>query len=172
MHHQALLALGLLPQLLSASVLHVRQSVECSFSISASKGDTCQSFADSWGLDLAVFKSLNPGVACPNLVADQDYCVVGTVSTVKPEPPKSTSQSPAKPTSTSTSKTTSIPPTTTSASPYSPTQPGLSPKCDKFHLVVAGDQCSTLQTKYSISAVQFIAWNPSITPRTHHIPLL
>jgi hypothetical protein len=37
-------------------------------------------FAASWGMTVAGFQALNPGVSCPTLVSGHDYCVVGSVS--------------------------------------------------------------------------------------------
>lgn len=155
---KSFLVLGLLPHLLSARMLRTRQGVSCSFSVTASAEDTCQSFVTSWGLTLANFESFNPGIDCPTLVAGQSYCVIGTVSsssiisTTSPEPTTRT------PTSTTTVTTT------TSALP-SPTQPGLVANCDKFYLVSSGDQCNIIEAKFGISATQFAAWNPYIDAR-------
>ena len=62
----------------------------------------------------------------------------------------------------STSAATTLATTTTSSKKYEPTQPGVPPNCDKFHLVAAGDQCDTIEAKYGITDAQFKAWNPSI----------
>lgn len=175
MYNKFLFALGWFPAFLSAS-----STVDCSFATAASAGDTCQTFADNWGTDLATFELLNPGVSCPTLVAGQDYCVVGTVKTAQPltttsRPVATTSKltvTTPKPIVTTSKPTkgasTTVKPISTSSNPYSPTQSGLIATCDKFHLVQAGDQCGTIQTKYSISAAQFSAWNPSIDASMHH----
>ncbi|OJJ66126.1 hypothetical protein ASPBRDRAFT_211716 [Aspergillus brasiliensis CBS 101740] len=139
MYYKAAVVLGLLPQLISASVV-------CSFSVAASNGDTCKSFAASWGQSLESFQALNPGVACPTLTAGQSYCVVGTVTN--------------DPTTTTIGTTATT--TTSSSSSYEPTQPGVPSNCDKFHLVASGDQCDTIESQYGISDDQFKAWNPSI----------
>ncbi|KAL4769216.1 hypothetical protein BDW60DRAFT_195675 [Aspergillus nidulans var. acristatus] len=146
MGYKAAIVLGLFPHLLSASVV-------CSFSVAASKGDTCESFAASWGQTLEAFKSLNPGVSCPTLTAGRSYCVIGTIT----DDPKTTIT-----TTSTTIKTTTTATTTTSSSKYEPTQPGVPSNCDKFHLVASGDQCDTIEAKYGISDAQFKAWNPSI----------
>jgi LysM repeat protein len=154
MGYKTAVLLGLLPQLLSASVV-------CSFSVAANNGDTCQSFASTWGQSVEDFEALNPGVSCPNLTAGQSYCVIGTVSN-DPEP-----------TTTSTTLKTTTSTTTTSSSPYQPTQPGLVANCDQFHLVASGDQCDTIEAKYGITDAQFKAWNPSINARmSDPIPFL
>ena len=64
------LVLGLLaPQLIDALAVQVRQSVTCDFSTAANSGDTCTSFASEWGLTVAAFEAINPGISCPNLFA-------------------------------------------------------------------------------------------------------
>lgn len=52
-----------------------RQSVDCTYSVAAGTGATCDSVAGSWGISEADFIALNPGVTCPNLVVGQLYCV-------------------------------------------------------------------------------------------------
>ncbi|KAL4897793.1 hypothetical protein BDV59DRAFT_208451 [Aspergillus ambiguus] len=148
MGYKTAVILGLLPQLLYASVT-------CNFSAAASSGDTCASFASAWGQTVDEFKALNPGVSCPNLTAGQSYCVVGIVTD-----PTSTS-------TTSTTVTTSKPPPPLPLPPPrgpapGPTQPGIPANCDKFHLVASGDLCDTIATKYSITEAQFKSWNPTI----------
>ncbi|KAE8404438.1 hypothetical protein BDV37DRAFT_247391 [Aspergillus pseudonomiae] len=146
MGYKAAITLGLLPKLLSASVV-------CSFSMAASEGDTCESFATSWGQTVEMFQELNPGVSCPTLTAGQSYCIIGTVT----DDPVTTS------TATSTTlKTTTTATTTTSSNQHEPTQPGLPSNCDKFHLVASGDQCDIIAAEYGISEAQFKDWNPSI----------
>ncbi|GIJ90277.1 hypothetical protein Asppvi_009231 [Aspergillus pseudoviridinutans] len=153
MGYKTAVLLGLLPQLLSASVV-------CNFSAAANNGDTCQSFTSAWGQTVKIFEALNPGVSCPNLTPGQSYCLLGTVS-----------NDPAPPTTTSTTLKTTTSTTTTSSSPYQPTQPGLVANCDKFHLVAPGDQdqCYTIEAKYGITEAQFMAWNPSIKPQCSNL---
>lgn len=43
-----------------------------------------------------------------------------------------------------------------------PTQPNISPKCNAFHLVVAGDGCWAIANTYKISLADFYTWNPSV----------
>ena len=65
--------------------------------------------------------------------------------------------------------------TTTSAAPTptddgkTPTQTGIAKNCDKFHKVVSGDQCDSIQTEYKITHEQFINWNPAIDSGTFEI---
>ena len=138
MGYKAAVVLGLIPQLISAAVV-------CNFSTTASDGDTCTSFAASWGSTLENFQALNPGVSCPTLTVGQSYCVVGTVTS---EP------------GTTTKATTTA--TTPTPSPYEPTVPGVPSNCDGFHLVASGDQCDAIEAKYGITDAQFKSWNPSI----------
>ncbi|KAL4934338.1 LysM peptidoglycan-binding domain-containing protein [Aspergillus undulatus] len=48
------------------------------------------------------------------------------------------------------------------AAAQEPTQPGISPACDAFHLVVTGDQCGTIEAQYGITDEEFKEWNPAI----------
>ncbi|KAK3934192.1 hypothetical protein QBC46DRAFT_325534 [Diplogelasinospora grovesii] len=144
-----------------------QSTVTCNFSAAASNGDTCQSFAAAWGLTVDGFESLNPGVACPNLVAGQSYCVIGTVTTVTPTSTLATTTSP--PITVSTTPPTTTPhttlvtsTTTTSSSPFQPTQLGLAANCNNFHLVASGDTCLVIEGEYGITASQFSTWNPAI----------
>ncbi|EGD89384.2 hypothetical protein H112_03004 [Trichophyton rubrum D6] len=167
MHLTPIVALAMLPELLLARVLHPR-AVICSFAIPGDPGDTCDTLSDRWGITIDIFKSLNPGVNCPNLVANMEYCVAGTVSpdtpstTTTAKPTMTPTSTPTKTTTTSTATTTRAMTTTISSDAPSPTQPGLAKDCDKFHLVVSGDNCYSIQTKYGISTDQFKAWNPYI----------
>ncbi|KAH8703904.1 putative LysM domain protein [Talaromyces proteolyticus] len=161
---RSFMILGLLPWLLSAHVLGARQSVTCDFTVAASSGDTCTTFAAEWGLTEEGFQALNPSVACPTtLVAGQSYCVLGTVSSVTSTSPTTTATSTTttttKPTITSTF--TSATKTTTS-SPHEPTQSGLVSNCNNFYLVSSGDSCAAIESKFGISAQEFDSWNPSI----------
>lgn len=76
------------------------------------------------------------------------------------------SNPPAEPTTTTTTPTTTPKPTTTSVGngvqTPSPTQTGMVTNCNRFHLVVTGEGCATMQTKYGITLAQLVAWNPAI----------
>ncbi|KAF3392823.1 LysM domain-containing protein [Penicillium rolfsii] len=175
------MALSLLPELLAArGVPLVRRSVDCTFSIVASPGDSCASFASSWGLSVDGFKSLNPNVDCAKFDDNAEYCVIGSVTPSKPSSTsstttttttqKTTTTTTQKPTTTTTqmatttaisTKTTTSSATESSASAL-PTQPGLVANCDKFHEVASGDQCDTIEARYGITHNQFSSWNPYI----------
>jgi hypothetical protein len=146
MSYKAAVVLGLIPQLISAAVV-------CNFSTTASKGDTCTSFAASWGSTLANLQALNPGVSCPTLTVSQSYCVFGTLTSE----PGTTTKATTPMTSTTTKATI-----TTTSSQYESTIPGVPSNCDGFHLVASGEQCDTIEAKYGITDAQFKAWNPSI----------
>lgn len=138
---------------------HRFDTVDCSFYSSADEGDTCDSFSAEWGLTDDQFVALNPGTVCPGpLVADQSYCVIGSVSTgtATPGPTTTTSTTPTP------TKTTPKMTTTTTAQ-HQPQQSGLASNCNNFYLVQGGDTCSKIEGQYGISNAQFDSWNPSIS---------
>lgn len=50
----------------------------CTFTAGPSDGDTCQTFADWWGITLAELRAYNPTLSCPTAdtkVPVQDWCV-------------------------------------------------------------------------------------------------
>ncbi|PYH30085.1 LysM peptidoglycan-binding domain-containing protein [Aspergillus neoniger CBS 115656] len=159
--------LFVLPQLhlAWAMVLAPRQQISCSYEYAASSGDTCQSVAADWGLTVQALESLNPKITCPDLVAGQSYCVLGTVSS---SGPTVSSSSLATSTSTSTISIVPIPSTTSSSSsssssaPYQPQQTGTAADCDQFYLVETGDSCGKIEAQFGISASEFLDWNPSV----------
>ncbi|KAH8885953.1 hypothetical protein GQ53DRAFT_876206 [Thozetella sp. PMI_491] len=169
----SLIVLSLAPQLLVALPLEARQNLTCNFSPAANSGDTCSSFATEWGLTEASFETLNPGVSCPTLATGQSYCVIGTVSEVTTTSSASSSTEKAKMTTSTSSSTniiststkTSITPVTTSTTSSSspePTRSALADNCNSFHLVVLGDQCSTIEAQHGIAATEFSSWNPFV----------
>lgn len=140
-------------------------NVVCQHSVrAASFPDLERLFQDhTWFVDQ--FQALNPGVACPALVAGHDYCVIGSVSTATSTTVSSATT--VKPT-TSPSTPPSITPstaTTTSAPPYSPTQSGPAANCNSFYLVSSGDTCDKVDSKFGICFAQFRSWNPSTEAR-------
>lgn len=159
MGYKAAVILGLLPQLLYADVV-------CDLSVAASRGDTCFSFASAWGQTMDEFLAFNPGVNCPDLMAGQEYCVIGTVTDMtSTKTTYTTSQFTTTTATTTTITTTTTSKTTTTTSVGSapgPTQPGVPANCDKFHQVASGDQCDTIAAKYGITAAQFMVMNPNI----------
>ncbi|KAJ5966592.1 hypothetical protein N7481_013306 [Penicillium waksmanii] len=151
------LALGLLPELLAARSIgntFSRRGVDCSFSTTPSTGDTCETFADSWGIAVDDLKSLNPDLDCSKFDDETEYCVSGEAN--DDEPTKTITTSMVAETTTavmtsSSTKSTEAHSTTSSARYHEPTQPGLSENCDKFHKVVGGDSCDAIEASAGIS---------------------
>ncbi|KAK4233481.1 hypothetical protein C8A03DRAFT_19454 [Achaetomium macrosporum] len=145
-----LLVVGLLSELPAAAELPLPRAEHCNCSVAPNTGDTCESFAKTWGLSVAQFQALNPDAQCPNLDPNKNYCVIGTVT-----PSAGTTTSTAMSTSTAlTASTTTMPP----AFP-TPTLPGVASNCDKFHKVSSHDTCNTVEQQYGISDSQFRQWN-------------
>lgn len=130
----------------------VSAAVDCDFATPADSGATCESFAGLWGLSVDDFKSLNPGIACPDLDASKEYCVIGSVND---SPPVTTTLQ----TSTRAPTPTTAP---TNAPSNSPQMPGLATNCDRFYQVSSGDQCDVIAKKHGISTTQFREWNSEI----------
>lgn len=159
MHVSQILLAGVVPAVASARALS-RRAVDCSFTTNPSAGDTCASFASSWGLTVDDLKALNPGLACPDIDTTKWYCVIGTV-TGEPEPTTTTTST------TTTSKTTTRPTTTTTTTngpepTNEPAMPGIVDNCDEFYKVSSGDQCDTIAADHSISKAQFLEWNTAL----------
>ena len=152
-----LVVLGFMPALLMSRGLPMRRDVVCSSSAVPDEGQTCESFAQSLGLDVDSFKELNPDAQCPDLDTTKEYCASGT----------DTPSSSATSTGSATSKlSTTIPPTAPSspiaamsASEHEPEMPGLASNCDGFHKVASGDRCDLIENTYGISNSQFMQWN-------------
>jgi LysM repeat protein len=168
MYGKSALALALLPELLAARSIgnaFFRRDIDCSFTVAPSSGDTCETFADSWGITVNALKSINPDLDCAKFDDSVDYCVSGQAN--DDEPTKTTTTSKAAETTTtvttsSSTETTQTPTTTSSASDHDPTQPGLTENCDKFHRVVDGDSCDAIEAAAGITHSQFSKWNPYI----------
>lgn len=151
-----LVVAGLAPSLVSA--LSPR-AVDCSFSVPASAGDTCETLAATWGLDVQTLEHLNPGVACPGLDTSKTYCVIGTVTdqpgtTLTPTTSRTTTPSSMTATTTAT--------TTTTAPSNSPTMPGIVANCDGFYKITSGDLCDTIARAHGITTGQLLSWNSGI----------
>ncbi|CAG8067732.1 unnamed protein product [Penicillium nalgiovense] len=91
---------------------------------------------------------------CQDLL--EPYCVPD----INAPSPKST-KFPGSCTPALVSATTTGSATPTSTVP-SPTLPGTSSKCNKFHYIVQGDGCPAIATKYGISLDDFYLWNPGV----------
>src|SRR4051794_25928636 len=91
-----------------------------------SSGDDCGTIASKYGISRADFLAWNSGVGagCGSLWLDYYVCVSIVGST------PSTTTSPTSPTNGVTTPT--------------PIRPGMVANCDKFHMVVDGDECRAL----------------------------
>ncbi|KAF1812797.1 hypothetical protein P152DRAFT_395832 [Eremomyces bilateralis CBS 781.70] len=49
------------------------------------------------------------------------------------------------------------------STPGAPTQPGITPKCNKFYTIISGDSCNSVETTFEITHEDFIAWNPDVS---------
>ncbi|EGX87984.1 LysM domain protein [Cordyceps militaris CM01] len=155
MQRHLLLGLAGLPALLSA----LRVSVTCSFSTVAANGETCDSMAAAWGLNVATFQSLNPKAKCPQVIGGEEYCVVGTVTTVTGEPTTAPTTTSTKPATTTTETTTTTITGNGIATP-SPLQRDLVSNCNKFYFVKKGDICASIVEQCKIELSDFLEWNP------------
>lgn len=96
--------------------------------------------------DTKLYANIDDGDYRPLCVGVNASQPVGTISsgvTGKPSPTKITTGG--------TTVTTSM----------GPTASGEIKGCRKYHTVVDGDTCYTIETTYGISLAQFYAWNPS-----------
>ncbi|RAK98561.1 uncharacterized protein BO80DRAFT_412501 [Aspergillus ibericus CBS 121593] len=107
------------------------------------KNDTCASIVAAFGnFTLTQFYSWNPAVgsSCADLDAGYAVCI-GTTS------------------STSASSQTGTATTTTLSGTL---EPSTDPQCTKYHKVVEGDNCVSIEAEYDITAAEFLAWNPTV----------
>ncbi|KAL2211282.1 hypothetical protein CC79DRAFT_1246687, partial [Sarocladium strictum] len=107
----------------------------------AKSGDDCSKIVSQYGtFTLAQFLGWNPavGAGCSGLWPDYWYCI--GIEGTPTEPP---------------------PPTGCQGAP-NPTQPGAICACNRWHTVASGDDCWSLQQRYSITAAQFSRWNPEV----------
>lgn len=109
-------------------------------------GNECGTIASSHGISLADFYLWNPAVgsSCGTLGLGDYVCVnvIGGTTTT------------SKPTSTMTAGNGIATPT--------PTQAGMFKTCNKFHLVVSGDECGKIATAAGITLATFYVWNPAV----------
>lgn len=107
--------------------------------------DQCGTIASSHGISLANFYLWNPAVgsSCASLDLGDYVCVnvIGGTTTT------------SKPASTTTGNGITTP---------TPTQAGMWTSCNKFHLVVSGDQCGNIAKAAGITLATFYAWNPAV----------
>ncbi|KAK3896994.1 hypothetical protein C8A05DRAFT_48209 [Staphylotrichum tortipilum] len=111
------------------------------------------------------------------LVLGNSYCieqnwgqapVLVTTTTTTSAKPSSTLTTLTSTTTSRSSTITTPPPTTTTTVPGngvstpSPIQTGMVGNCNKFHWVEKEQSCATIAAQYSISASQFLQWNPAV----------
>ncbi|OQE25083.1 hypothetical protein PENSTE_c006G06425 [Penicillium steckii] len=130
MYGRSALILALFPELLAARSIgnvFARRGVDCDFETAPGSGDTCQSFADSWGVTVDQLKSINPGLDCNNFDDSIEYCVSGEVNNEQPITTTTTSKTVETTTMTTSSvvETTQTPITMSSITDHEPTQSGL-----------------------------------------------
>ncbi|CDM37952.1 hypothetical protein DTO013E5_10197 [Penicillium roqueforti] len=65
-------------------------------------------------------------------------------------------------TTTASGTATQTPTTTSSSSSMGPTPTDTVSGCEKFYTTTKGDDCATVETKFSITLAQFYQWNPSV----------
>ncbi|OGM49704.1 putative muramidase [Aspergillus bombycis] len=160
MFFKAAIVLGLLPQVLYASVATTFATTttssekheptqpgipsNCDKFHLVGPGDQCDTIEAKYGITDAQFKAWNPSInpACTNLWLDYYVCV-------------------HVPDTTTTITTTSKPPGPTDTPPE-PRMPGIVDNCKKFYLVKAGDDCYSIDTAAGITFAQFRSWNTMI----------
>jgi LysM repeat protein len=121
-------------------------------------GDTCASIVATAGISLANFYAWNPAVGSTCAYLDLgDYVCIGIIGSTAT-------------TSSSTVRITATLPSNGIPTP-TPYQTGMATNCDKFHLVVSGDQCGNLATQYGISLAQFYSWNPAVGTSCQYLDL-
>ncbi|KAL1895036.1 hypothetical protein Sste5346_005456 [Sporothrix stenoceras] len=119
------------------------------------KGNSCATVTHQFGITLALFLAWNPAVSSDctvNFWGGYAYCV--GVGTSVP----STSTTSERTTTTTTKK---VVPTETT--PPGPIMTGSPANCNNWYLVVRGDTCGKIESKFGISHDQFLAWNPVIS---------
>jgi len=51
--------------------------------------------------------------------------------------------------------------TSSTVTPPAPTQSGIVAGCTEYYVVQSGDSCAAIETEFSITFAQFLAWNPA-----------
>ncbi|CAK7197530.1 hypothetical protein SEUCBS139899_000178 [Sporothrix eucalyptigena] len=118
------------------------------------KGNSCVTVTHQFGITLAQFLAWNPAVSSDctvNFWGGYAYCV-GVGASV---PSTSTISR------TTTTTTKNVIPTETK--PPGPTMTGSPANCNNWYLVVHGDTCGKVESKFGISHDQFLAWNPAVS---------
>ncbi|EPE06553.1 hypothetical protein F503_02681 [Ophiostoma piceae UAMH 11346] len=127
------------------------------------KGDTCDKIASANGISTDEIYAWNNdvGTNCYGLYVGYYLCVhtPGAITSAVSTTTSGTTATASGPATATASATTTT--GTASAAP-SPTQPGTISSCTKFHKVVSGDTCATIESDAGISAAEFSAWNTGI----------
>ncbi|KAF8457847.1 hypothetical protein BDZ91DRAFT_785929 [Kalaharituber pfeilii] len=116
----------------------------------------CLDVLEGYNITIAQFYAWNTDVGpdCTGLQPGYQYCVEldeGVTLT--------TTTTTAPTTTTGTGTSTTAQPT----GPPGPVQEGQPENCNKWHLVVAGDNCNVLENTYFLTHAQFLLWNPSVS---------
>ncbi|RFU35297.1 hypothetical protein B7463_g1040, partial [Scytalidium lignicola] len=131
----------------STQVNRLQQKPKVPQKLSVVSGDQCSVIATAAGISLTQFYAWNPAVGstCVSLFLGYYVCidVIGFTPTI-----------------TTTIKTTTT--TGNGISTPTPIQTGMATNCDKFHLVISGDQCGTIAANAGVSLAQFYSWNPAV----------
>lgn len=119
----------------------------------------CEVVIEKYNVDPESFSTWNAGldISDPNCSFQTGVRYCGSWYSEKNDPVSDDTDPPPS--------TTSAPPstTTTRPGPTAPTHTGQPQNCSKWHTIVDGDDCETVQKKYSISAQQFLKWNPAVS---------
>ncbi|TLD14980.1 hypothetical protein PspLS_10879, partial [Pyricularia sp. CBS 133598] len=147
------------------TLLPIREGAtpECKAYQSVITGFTCQSVLNGNGITIAQFYAClmcfrNPTVGdqCQGLWSGYRYCISITENPNNGEDPGPVTSSTANISSTLTSSAPS-------PTPPGPTQEGIAPKCNKWHIVGGGPFCYEISVKYGITTDQFYDWNPAVS---------
>ncbi|KAI8938745.1 hypothetical protein NX059_004612 [Plenodomus lindquistii] len=128
---------------------HTGQPADCNKWDVVAEGDSCGSLASENGISVDQFYTWNPAVSkdcITNFWLGQAYCVGVSGDTT-----------------TSSSKRSSTPSTTASPTPPAPTHTGQPSDCNKWDVVVTGDNCGTMAADNGITVDQFYVWNPAVS---------
>ncbi|EAW07585.1 LysM peptidoglycan-binding domain-containing protein [Aspergillus clavatus NRRL 1] len=122
-------------------------TLECGKYHQVVAGDTCEQISLKFAISAALFMKINPSIDqdCSSLPPGVYYCVFPTADW-----------------NATASGNTTTTTTSTYVTPPAPTPTGTTQYCYAWHVVVTGDQCSTLQAVFGISFTQLRTWNPQL----------
>ncbi|PIL32555.1 hypothetical protein GSI_05258 [Ganoderma sinense ZZ0214-1] len=126
----------------------ITPSQGCTAYYTVQSGDSCGVIDAQFNITLTQFLTWNPEInsQCSNILAGIQYCVAG-------------------PSGGSTTTTTSAAAPTGSGT----ITPGQG--CKQYYTVVSGDNCSVIESKFSITLTQFTTWNPEINSQCTNLEL-